>query len=1260
MEKNISAATLGEEVVTEWSGDGGKEMVVCAITGDVETRPWALHKLTFLCNGVVGNLIGDTGASVTLVNKTFVEKAKLRVEEIEYKTSVQLADGRKCPLVGRVDLPVSIQLMVELEGEGGVLVHWDRGYTLANVVVADLGEDAPRDLYVAYKDFSAGPLAQLVDMIKSGARVLDTPRVPKPGQVFQPLAVEVMALDVKVEAGDVVKGEVPATQDLPNTDMDALKEKIVEKIPAGLRGGREAERLVSELLKRAKLFGEVDSKDLTETVEFKLKPGATPKTVSFKVPLRTGVTAEAAASALEKWIAAGVCDRVPWSEDAYGFVIMVPKPNGKWRVTVSPASVNESTEVYAPEGGYMPDSMLLAAQRVGRRKYAVQWDMLEAFTTMRLGPVAQKLSTFTSPIGKIRFRRGFFGYHSFPPHWQEIVLTRVVLPVRDEFPNVDVENWVDDGIVAADTLGELVDAFVSICDKILKIGGRINLAKSKFLVQEMDFCGIALDLKNHTWRIAPERVEDLRKIPAPKDREALSHVLGVLRYYFFGTHNHAKQRERIEKLAELDFVGARVSELWTDDHTEVMKEAVDEVLKGDWALCFNPSKKVYVSVDASGKHGYCVTAWQYGEDGKLLPVAFFSHGWEGPQIKWTPQVKEAYACRQAVIVYMPKHFPFANVVLLCDNRNLSSGAESEDNRVARWMFDIKCKGCVVQHWLPGEYNTIADYGSRSVVAQPDAELSAEKLEELKLYGLHLPEEGVDGPTVVPGHLVMAPMVEKIVEAQQLAGPKEREAWTGSRFKSVTVGDKQLMLFDGKMVVPQDALGLKEVLMRLAHDELAHYAGGERTTLTLERQAKVWWFSIKRDVTKYIKSCFKCQMVRHPHGEPGGGSLQPTLAGSVHHTWFVDIKGPMPENTGYLMLVVEAFSRVCKLRYLPRANTQEVCEELQEVILSFGTRPRILRCDGGPPFDGNEFKSWCKEQGIEVVKGLPGHSRGQGMVETRFKGIADALMASLGGKAPTAWFKGDFIMRLEGIINSTVVSSVGGSPWWVLTGFEPRTPLAARTDWTNADFGRDVLGEDKLTHEDYCNAIAALHEHINNVQGRALMASSLAQAITKTDWNKRVQDVVFKEGDWVLLHRVAPNRMLPHFTGPFKVLRVVGDGNSVLLGHYLEPEKQEGPVHVARLLPFDMSRATPLEIAAHQLEEGSSIVEAVTDHRALVDGSLEFKIKWLNYPIETWVDSKRLAKVKKALEYCRDKGLSEPGKEKRNVVRPKVERPRRGT
>jgi hypothetical protein len=80
-------------------------------------------------------MMGDTGASACIVNKAFVEKAKLVVSKTTGGV-IKLADGSTRPIVGRVDLPVSIQVLVEIEG--GMLVHWDRGFTLKDVVVADL------------------------------------------------------------------------------------------------------------------------------------------------------------------------------------------------------------------------------------------------------------------------------------------------------------------------------------------------------------------------------------------------------------------------------------------------------------------------------------------------------------------------------------------------------------------------------------------------------------------------------------------------------------------------------------------------------------------------------------------------------------------------------------------------------------------------------------------------------------------------------------------------------------------------------------------------------------------------------------------------------------------------------------------------------------------------------------------------------------------------------------------------------------------
>ena len=94
-----------------------------------------------------------------------------------------------------------------------------------------------------------------------------------------------------------------------------------------------------------------------------------------------------------------------------------------------------------------------------------------------------------------------------------------------------------------------------------------------------------------------------------------------------------------------------------------------------------------------------------------------------------------YACREAVCRVMPQYFPYAQVILLCDNKNLSGIADSQDLRVWRWQRDVIDAGCVVRYWKPGEWNTIADYGSRTVVSDETIALTEEETHEMYIYGM---------------------------------------------------------------------------------------------------------------------------------------------------------------------------------------------------------------------------------------------------------------------------------------------------------------------------------------------------------------------------------------------------------------------------------------------------------------------------------------------------------------------------------------------
>jgi hypothetical protein len=456
----------------------------------------------------------------------------------------------------------------------------------------------------------------------------------------------------------------------------------------------------------------------------------------------------------------------------------------------------------------------------------------------------------------------------------------------------------------------------------------------------------------------------------------------------------------------------------------------------------------------------------------------------------------------------------------------------------------------------------------------------------------------------------------------------------------------MVLYNNRLLIPKGETGLKELLLRMAHDDCAHFGAYERTLRALETQAKVHWVGIDEDVRRFVASCYKCQLAKAAtHEKTPAGTLTPTVAPYVGHTVYIDLKGPMPYGTGYILVFVEAITRWVRLRYLPNNTAKEVCEELLEAFISDGTRPVVLRSDGGSPFDSTEYKAFCGEQGVTPVLGAAYHSQGQGLVESRIRGIAAAIMAVLGAKAPKTWFGGHLLAHLEDVINSTIVSSTGMSPYWAKFGRPPRTRLSASVDWSSPSFGEVAVGLPSATFDDVNNIIAAHHEAMDAAHNRALLATSVEQALTKRTYDASRATPNFTVGQWVLVHYAAPNRLMPWFQGPYQITSVRDDKNFVTARHFGTPTVDAGPFHVSRLKPFDMSRATREELTAFQIEDGNGVVIDVLGHRVLADGTYEFHIKWLSEQnLTSWLPSGGLRQVVRVINYCRAQGIPLPGTE----------------
>ncbi len=1293
-------------------------------TGSVPSTPslnsagaddtWPGMSIDFLCNGVQGIIALDSGASQTYVTSFFAEKAGLIVSSLQSpQPKVKLADGHLTSVVGVTTVPVTIQLMVLLQN--GQPVHLDRVFTLRDVLVINLGEGSPKSMFAALRDWwvprtelpvsvedlLAGkslrlrPLAQIQALLECGATVLDTRRTPTPGDMSAQLHPDKAGVLSSLTTS-VPEGSPPTPSAVPEPSVPDIRTAILAQIAEGKRDLPVAQRLVDLLAARPKLFGQVDPKDNKITVDFEII--RKPRVVSFKSKFRHG---PAALDCLQDWLNRKVCTRVPWDTPAHGFVIVVPKANGSARITVNPSGINDATARVDPEGGYMPSNMIREAMNIGGCKFAAQLDLRDAFLMLTLGPTARELSVFTSPFGKLQWNVAYFGWHSFPAVFQKTIMEHVVLPTLSEFPDVRMLAWIDDIVIGAKDESTFIAAFEKVIDRILALGGRLGLKKCNFLVDVVDWCGVEVDLTRNKWRVARNRISSIMDTPVPEDRTALQHVLGILRYYYFGVADHKSQQDRLAKLSALDKPHIRLRSEWTTEHTKVLRDALRAVAESDWILVYDPTKPVYVYTDASGNHGYSIVANQYSDDGVPQPIAFYSHGWLAAQQKWTAQVKECYAQLEAVRTIKDKAFPHARVHLLCDNRNLAGFADSADTRVRRWQEDIKNSGVDQRSWIPGEWNTIADYGSRSVRPDPTATLSPQQQADMALFSLEGGEGGgadtpgdktPDAPTTpvavtpgkvpdkalreaadpthphaaagggaparstppekngtpVPGHLPISPLAVQILDAQDAAPPEERESWKKDKnITKASFSGRDAVLYKRRLLIPisratNKCEDIKTSLLGKIHDEEMHLTGIHRTLDALKRRAKVHWVGIDDDVEKYVNSCIRCQFAKPSHKPALVGELTPTIPPHVHHTWYVDVKGPMPRDTGYLLVIVEGLTRFTHLEYMNRVTAKEVVEELGNTIKSYGTRPVIIRTDRGQPFESEVYRKFCRDNYITPVTGVAYHSQGQGLVESRIRWIAESLIASLGARATQIWYRPPHIQRIQEALNSSYVESIGMSPFEAMFGIQPRTAATAMVDFKDPACGERILGIPGATFSDVANLVAAHHERINATQGLALLATTVSQAITKTRWDATRKPSTFRVNDKVLVLSVASSKLETHYTGPYIITSV--EGSTVRAVHFLDQGDDAvlyGPIHVSRLRHFDDSRTTPAEITAFQTETGSGAVEKVLSHRVMPDKSVEFEIKWFDVDIPTWVVAGNLKHNGPTISYCESHGLPKP-------------------
>lgn len=156
--------------------------------------------------------------------------------------------------------------------------------------------------------------------------------------------------------------------------------------------------------------------------------------------------------------------------------------------------------------------------------------------------------------------------------------------------------------------------------------------------------------------------------------------------------------------------------------------------------------------------------------------------------------------------------------------------------------------------------------------------------------------------------------------------------------------------------------------------------------------KAYWPGMTSQVDEWVRSCRSCVLTsRKNKPEPMARSFLP---GAPWENLAIDFNGPYMRLGGISVLVlVDAYSRFLITRIVRSTDFLSVKSALEDVFETFGF-PKSIKSDRGPPFFGDEYKSFCSVRGITAQQSAPLNPQQNGQVERYMQIINKAVQIAM--------------------------------------------------------------------------------------------------------------------------------------------------------------------------------------------------------------------------------------------------------------------------
>lgn len=874
-------------------------------------------------------------------------------------------------------------------------------------------------------------------------------------------------------------------------------------INESLSAGQKKE--VYDIFKKFYLYAEKPEKPATDyELKINLKPDSKP---FFTKPRRLSFYEQREVDQHVKELLAN--NIIKKSESNFASrVVLVEKKDKKTRLCVDFRDLNKNVL----RDNFPQPIIEQQIERLRDKNYFSKLDLKNAFFNVRVRKSDTKYLSFVTPTNQYEFLRAPFGFCNSPAAFNRFLN----LIFNDLMEKNVIILFMDDLLVTTLSFSEHISVLQDIFQRLTKNILELRLDKCSFLKNKIDFLGYSVDINGIT--PCTDHIKSVQSYPLPKNKKELHSFVGLISYFRKYISNFS-----IEAKPLYDLLRNNVDFRMGLEQLQAFEKFKNILSSKPVLSLYSPEAETQLHCDSSSL-GFGAILMQKQSDFKFHPVMYFS--------KRTSEIESRYHSYELEclgVIYAIKRFHVYlqgiqfKIVTDCDSFRLALSKRDISPRIMRWAIFLESYNYTIEHRRNPQMRHV-DALSRCHNILILEENSFEQLLSIKQYS---------DPSIVE--------MRKRLE-------KEESSFFELRNGLVYRKDKR----SGNLLfyVPKD---LQQNIIRMYHDNMAHVGLDKTCNLIL----KSYWFPKLRDkVKEYISNCLKCIHFSPNYGKVEGELFSIPKGRVAFETIHVDHYGPLEKCSNgdrYILAVIDAFTKFCKLYPCHTVNTREVIKHLKSYFSNYSI-PKRLISDRGAAFGSHDFESFLQEFDVKHILVATGAPWANGQVERLNRTIGPMIAKSCDG--PEKWNK--ILSQVEFAINNTVCKSTGESPSRLLFGVEQRGLID--------DSVMSILEQiNPVSHYDLVETREKAYENIIKSQHYS------KQRYDKLHKSPRKYSI----GDKVVITNTVTTpgvnkKLLPRFKGPYEVEKVLPHNRYVLKdieGFQVTQIPYHGTVEVSHMRPW---------------------------------------------------------------------------------------------